>query len=238
MDVYYAHAGLFPALTETMDFPAQIFPALVYGLGYIGALAWLGLALWRLPWRRLQDNTFTHVYLGACVAVLVLWSVHASVPPTLHFHLLGVTTLTLMFGWPYAALAVTLVLFGVTLNGQGSWSAFGVNLVCMGAVPVTFSWLLHTWAQRRLPHNFFIYVYINAFLAAGLSMLATCLGAAGLLWLTDVHTLGWLGYQYLPYLPLMFFSEAVLNGMVMTLLISLRPVWVCSFDDNLYINGK
>lgn len=221
-----------------MDFPADIFPSFVYGFGYLGAAAWLGLVLWRLPRQRLRENAFSHVYFGASVAGLVLWSVHAGVPPTLHFHLLGVTTLTLMFGWPFAALAVTLVLFGVTLNGQGGWVAFGVNLLCMGALPVTLSWLLLSWAQRRLPHNFFIYVYINGFLAAGLSMLAVCLATAGLLWLTGVHTLGWLGYQYLPYLPLMFFAEAVLNGMVMTLLISLRPAWVCSFDDNLYINGK
>lgn len=221
-----------------MDFPDQIFPTTIHALGYAGALVWLGWALLRMPWRRLYDNAFTHVFFGASVAALVLWSVHAGVPPTLHFHLLGVTALTLMFGWQFAAFAVTLVLFGTTLNGQGSWASFGVNLLFMGAIPVTLSWLLLTWAQRRLPHNFFIYVYINSFLAAGVSILATGAAGAGLLWLTGTHTLDWLGYQYLPYFPLMFFSEAVMNGMVMTLLVALRPDWVCSFDDNLYINGK
>lgn len=221
-----------------MDFPDQVFPTVVHALGYLGAFVWLLWAMLRMPWRRLYDNAFTHVFFGACVAVLVLWSVHAGVPPTLHFHLLGVTVLTLMFGWQFAALAVTLILFGATLNGQGSWVSFGLNLFCMGAIPVTLSWLLLGWAQRRLPHNFFIYVYINAFLAAGMSILATNAVSAGLLWLTGIHTLEWLGYQYLPYFPLMFFSEAVMNGMVMTLLVALRPEWVCSFDDNLYINGK
>ena len=221
-----------------MDFPEQVFPGFLQALAVPLVIIWLMAAFRYLPRQRLLDNAFTHVYFGACVSVMLLWSVHAGVPPTLHFHLLGVTALTLMFGWQFAALAVTLILLGTTLNGQGSWVSFGLNLMCMGALPVTVSWLLLGWAQRRLPHNFFIYVYINAFLAAGVSILATSAAGAGLLWLTGIHTLDWLGYQYLPYFPLMFFSEAVMNGMVMTLLVALRPAWVCSFDDNLYINGK
>lgn len=221
-----------------MDFPGQVFPGVVYALGNLAALVWLACALLRLPRQRLYDNAFTHVFFGACVGVLLVWSLHASVPPSVHFHLLGVTVLTLMFGWQFAALGVTLILVGVTLNGQGSWVGFGVNLLCMGALPIALSWTLLQWAQRRLPHNFFIYVYINAFLAAGLSIVATGFAATGLLWLTGTHTLGWLSYQYMAYFPLMFFSEAVMNGMIMTLLVALRPAWVCSFDDNLYINGK
>ena len=221
-----------------MNFPDQIFSNAVYLLGYLGAVVWLGWALLRIPWRRLYDNAFTHVFFGACVAALVLWDMQAAVPPTLHFHLLGVTVLTLMFGWQYAAVGVTLILFGTTLNGQGSWLSFGINLLCMGALPVTLTWGLLRWAQRWLPHNFFIYVYINGFLAAGITILATSGTGAGLLWLTDVHSFDWLGYHYLPFFPLMFFSEAVMNGMVMTLLVALRPEWVSSFDDNLYIKGK
>lgn len=221
-----------------MNFSGQTFPFAVNILGYAAALAWLVWALWRLPWDRLRDNAFTHVYFGACVGALLLWSMQAGVPPMLHFHLLGVTVLTLMFGWRLAALAVTLILLGATFNGQGSWESFGVNLLAMGALPIALSATLLYLAQRRLPHNFFIYIYINAFLAAGVSILATSAIGVGLLWLTGAQTLAWLGYHYVPYFPLMVFSEAVLNGMVMTLLVTLRPQWVSSFDDNLYINGK
>lgn len=221
-----------------MDFPEHVFPSVVHVLGIIIACGWLLWSLLRLPVRRLYDNAFTHVYFGACVVVLLLWSVHAGVPPTLHFHLLGVTALTLMFGWQFASLGVTIILVGTTLNGQGGWATFALNLLCMGGIPIAVSTLLLRWAQRRLPHNFFIYVYINAFLAAGVSIVATGFAGAGLLWVTGTHNLEWLGYQYLAFFPLMFFSEAVMNGMVMTLLIALRPEWVCSFDDNLYINGK
>ncbi|MFA7387067.1 MAG: energy-coupling factor ABC transporter permease [Thiohalobacteraceae bacterium] len=221
-----------------MNFPGQVFPTALHIFGYLGALVWLFWALRHLRWERLRENAFTHVYFGACVGALLLWSLQAGMPPTLHFHLLGVTVLTLMFGWRLAALAVTLILLGATVNGQGSWQSFGINLLAMGAVPIALSSALLHVAQRRLPHNFFIYIYINAFLAAGASILGTSLIGVGLLWLTGTQTLAWLGYHYVPYFPLMAFSEAVLNGMVMTLLVTLRPGWVSSFDDNLYINGK
>lgn len=221
-----------------MDFPARIMPELLLWPATALAALWLAWAAWRMPRERLADNGFTHVLFGASVGVLILWSLHAGVPPVFNFHLLGVTALTLMLGWHFASLAVALVLIGITLNGQAEWASFGVNFLVMGGIPIALTWRLLQLAQRRLPHNFFIYVYINAFLAAGLSILAAAGIGAGLLWLTGAQTAAWLGHQYLPYFPLMFFSEAVLNGMVMTLMVALRPAWVCSFDDELYINGK
>lgn len=221
-----------------MDFPTQFVPGLIDALAGLLTLLWLGFAIVRLPYRLLAESAFTHVLFGAAVGALVLWSLHAGVPPSLNFHLLGVTALTLMFGWHYASLAVCAVLLGVTLNGQAGWTSFGLNFLIMGVIPIALTTRLLIWAQRYLPHNFFIYVYINAFLGAGLSIVAAAGAGALLVWLTGLQTSAWLGYQYLPYFPLMFFSEAVLNGMVMTLLVALRPAWVRSFDDELYINGK
>jgi uncharacterized membrane protein len=39
-------------------------------------------------------------------------------------------------------------------------------------------------------------------------------------------------------LPLIFFSEAFINGMIMTAMVALRPGWVGSFDDELYLKNK
>jgi uncharacterized membrane protein len=36
----------------------------------------------------------------------------------------------------------------------------------------------------------------------------------------------------------MFLSEALINGMVMTMLVALRPEWVSSFSDDLYLKDK
>jgi uncharacterized membrane protein len=58
------------------------------------------------------------------------------------------------------------------------------------------------------------------------------------MWFVDAGNAEWLGYQLFPYLPLMFFSEAFINGMIVTAMVALRPGWVVSFDDNLYIKNK
>jgi uncharacterized membrane protein len=211
------------------------------------ALFWLANALmvfvclWALRWAplgRLWNNEFNHVYFGACVVLLLLWNTRVGVLPALNFHLLGVTAMTLMFGWAFAVFGVIIVTAGSIISLHGHWLSLGLNALVMGCVPVLVTEFLLRVAQRRLPHNFFVYVYINGFLAAGLSLLAACGLGALLMWLVDSASGQWLSYQYLPYLPLVFFSEAIVNGMIMTAMVALRPGWVASFDDNLYINNK
>jgi uncharacterized membrane protein len=127
---------------------------------------------------------------------------------------------------------------GSVINQDGHWLSLGLNALVMGCVPVLVTESLLRVAQRRLPHNFFIYVYVNGFLAAGLSILAASGLGALLMLLADGDSRQWLSYQYLPFLPLVFFSEAIVNGMIMTAMVALRPGWVASFDDNLYIKNK
>lgn len=221
-----------------MDFPANVFPGALFWVANAMMVLVFLAALWRAPLRRLWINEFTHVYFGACVVLLLLWNTRAGVLPALNFHLLGVTAMTLMFGWAYAVFGVLVVTMGSIISQHGHWASLGLNALVMGCVPILVTESLLRVAQRRLPHNFFVYVYINGFLAAGLSILAACLVGATVMWLVDGDSSKWLTYQYLPYLPLVFFSEAIVNGMIMTAMVALRPGWVASFDDNLYINNK
>jgi uncharacterized membrane protein len=224
--------------TSHVDFSDGQLPVFILWSAWIlyGFVAFVAVRF--SPWARLRDNEVLHVFLGACVALMVLWIIRVNVRSDLHLHLLGVTTFTLMFGWPLAVVAVSLVAFGVSFSGVGGIETFALNVLLTGVIPIVLTTVLLSVTQRRLPHNFFIYVYLNAFLAAGLSILSAMLAGAIILVAGDARSFGWLADQYLPYLPMMFFSEAVLNGMVMTMLVALRPAWVYSFDDKLYIHGK
>lgn len=221
-----------------MDFPVHLFPQALLWIANALMVGVVLVALRRAPLARLWNNEFTHVYFGACVVLLLLWNTRVGVLPALNFHLLGVTAITLMFGWAFAVFGVLVVTVGSIISQHGHWASIGLNALLMGCVPVLVSELLLREAQRRLPHNFFVYVYINGFLAAGLSILAACVLGALVTWLADAGSSRWLTYQYLPYLPLVFFSEAIVNGMIMTAMVALRPGWVASFDDKLYINNK
>ena len=221
-----------------MDFPAHIFPKALFWVANAALFFVVLAALWRVPLKRLWNNEFLHVFLGACVVLLLLWNTRAGVLPALNFHVLGVTAVTLMFGWAYAVVAVVLVTAGSIIAQDGQWSTLGLNALVTGCVPVLITGLLLRFARRRLPHNFFVYVYVNGFLAAGLSILGVGLLGALIMVGVDTASSEWLVYQYLPYLPLIFFAEATINGMIMTAMVALRPGWVASFDDNLYIKNK
>lgn len=221
-----------------MDIPADLLPAsllwasaLLYGLLLLGALL-------SAPWSKLSDNEASNVYFAAVAVVCVLWTMHAGIAPGHNYHLLGVTSLCLMFDWQFALLAVSLVLLVTTWQGPAGWEAFGLNALVMGALPVLFTRGLLYTTQRWLTHNLFIYIFINAFFAGALSILLCGLAAASVLTLAHGDTGNPSGGDYLLFIPLLMFGEAFLNGMFMTLLVAYRPTWVSTFHDHWYLDGK
>ena len=190
-------------------------------------MLWLG---WRTPWRSLLVDERLHVFLGTCVALMVLWHIKAGVSPGLNFHILGGTLLLLMFGAPLAMLGAVLVLAVVTFNGLGGWQVFSVNALLMGALPIAVSWMIWQLVVRTLPSNLFIYIFVCGFFAAALAMATTGLVSTLLFATSGVYSLDHLLTQYLPYYLLMIFPEAILTGSFVALLTVYRPHWIVTFD--------
>ncbi|HHH37994.1 MAG TPA: molecular chaperone DnaJ [Sedimenticola sp.] len=189
-------------------------------------------------WRRLLDSEQLNVFLGSCVALILLWQVRAQIDPAWAFHLLGVTTLTLMFGWSLAVAGASIVLLAVTINGSQDWGGFFLNALTLAVLPATLTQFSLVLARSYLPKNFFVYVLVNAFLTAGFVGLVSGYLTSWLLVLSGRFTLLELEQNFIPFFPLMFLPEAILNGWIMTILVLYRPRWVGSFSDVQYINGK
>jgi uncharacterized membrane protein len=220
-----------------MDIPAGLLPAsFLWGAAMLYGPLLLG-ALLSAPWSKLADNEASHVYFAAVAVVCVLWTLHAGITPGHGYHLLGVTSLCLMFDWQFALLAVSLVLLVTTWQGTAGWEAFAVNALVMGALPLLSTRTLLYASQRWLAHNFFIYIFVNAFFAGALGILLCGLAAAALLALAQGNANQANG-DYLLFIPLLMFGEAFLNGMTMTLLVAYRPTWVSTFHDRWYLDGK
>jgi uncharacterized membrane protein len=221
-----------------MELAGDYFSGLFIGWAWFGYVLVMLLALRLLPWRRLLDGRLFNVYFGSCVALLMLWTVNAEVNAGLSFHLLGVTVLTLMFGWSLAVIGSSLALVGATLNtGQGG-DLFALNAFTTGIFPVTLSQISLVLVRSLLPKNFFIYVLVNGFLTAGLVALVSGYLVVGLLVYSGGFSLPQLEEGFMPYFPLMFLPEAMLNGWIITILVLYRPAWVYSFSDELYLKGK
>jgi uncharacterized membrane protein len=221
-----------------MNLPDNLIPAgwLLAGLALF--LPVLTYAIRFAPWRRLHRSAQLHLWLGAIVALMVLWNLKTGIKPGLNFHMLGATALTLMFGPELAIVAMTLVLLGATLAGfSGLWT-YPLNALVMGVLPVVVSHGIYRLVETRLPNHFFIYVFVNAFFGGALAMAATGLTATAILAASGAYPASYLYREYLPFFVLLGWSEALLTGMAVTLMVVYRPEWIGTFDDLRYLRNK
>jgi uncharacterized membrane protein len=89
-----------------------------------------------------------------------------------------------------------------------------------------------------LPHNFFIYIFVNAFLAGAVAVLLAGLVSAFIQHLADVQPADSIGNNFLLILPMLMFGEGFLNGAVISLVVAYKPRWVATFHDRWYLQGK
>jgi len=195
-------------------------------------------SVWRAPWRRLADATQLNVWLGMVVILTLVWSLKAGVKPGLDLHMLGATLFTLSFGPHLAFVGLCLVTAGITLNGAADPFPFAANALLMAGVGVGLSQLCYQVFSSIFPKHFFVYIFVNGFFGAALTIIGVGFSATLLLAVAGVYQLEYLLGEYLPYFLLLAFSEAWLSGMVITLFVVYRPDWVGTFEDSRYLAGK
>lgn len=223
---------------DPLDLTSEIVTAPWCWAGHLLLWPVVLAAAWRAPWWHLRDPVAAQVLVAACIGVLAAWSMGAVVTEGVRVHLLGATLLTLMFGWEFALLALLLVASASALNGHGDWAALGVNATVGALVPVGVSRLVRWGSERYLPPNFFVYIFVSAFLGAALAM-----GAAGL-----VSTLVLAAAPPLPVdnavaaygrlFLLLMYPEAFVTGILMSIFVVYKPQWVSTFDDDRYLRGR
>lgn len=219
-------------LTQELLLPSlSLIAAVLYG-------AMLALASWRAPWGFLKQEGNLHVFLGASVALMALWTIRAATIPGLGYHYYGATLLTLMFGWELATIGISVVLIANVLNGGGDWPSLPVNALVLGIVPILVSHAILRVSERRLPANLFVYIFACGYFGAGLAFLASVLVASGILVLGPAFTFDTLSEQFFPLVFLMAVPEAFITGFVIAILTVYRPGWVRTFDDEVYLKGK
>jgi uncharacterized membrane protein len=198
----------------------------------------LALALWRAPWRGLARSGLFNVYAGACVVAWLTWSLTTPADAGFAWHLSGMVSLTLIFGWSLAVVAGAVAQLALHGAGLGDLSGLAPTLLAAVLVPALLAQGLLLLARRWLPRHYVVYVFFNAFLAGGLAALFVALASVVLLGLGTPVSWEHLDNTYLRYIPLMFFPEAMFNGMVMVVLVGYKPHWVRSFSDSDYLDGK
>ena len=221
-----------------MDLSALDLPDTWAVLAWPLALVLLLLHARRVEWTQLAERFPTHVWHGGIATAVVLWSMQATVSGNFTFHLLGMAGLTLTLGVPLAMISAALVVaVHIGIHG-GQWANLAVVWLTLCASAILTTGAVLRAAERWLPPNFFIYIFVVAFLGTALSLV--CAGLLALLAfaaVSDVPVGKALG-QYGPYLIQLGFGEAMLTGMIVPLGVVYRPQWVSTFDDARYLKPR
>ena len=195
-------------------------------------------ALIRAPWSIIRQQDSSNILFATCAALFLVWNLKVNVADGLALHLLGATVLTLMFRWQVAILANAIIVAGITLTSAADVQAFAVNALLSGVLPIAISFLVWRLNEWYLPANYFVYLFVAAFLCAGVSILATGFVSYQLLSLLDNTLTEELLDQYLLIFIPMMYPEAFLTGAVISVFVIYKPQWISTFDDRRYLHNK
>ncbi|MEN1726982.1 MAG: energy-coupling factor ABC transporter permease [Pseudomonadota bacterium] len=221
-----------------MDLTADQLPFWLLALGWAGFGSLVAWQAWGSPWSLLKDNGLIPLFNLTILLLAGLWWLNAGVYEGLNFHLIGLTTVVLIFGWRLALMAGTFALLLLSVLGLREFSAMGINGLYSVALPVWLAQVLHSLIYHRMPRHLFVYVLVSAHFASMAVIAAVALAGSLTLLALGVHPWERVWGEYLIFLPLLMLPEGFVNGTIMTMLSVLRPQWVRSFDDRDYIDGK
>ena len=190
------------------------------------------------PWYKIIDSESSHVFLGATLFTVLIWLVRSDVVNGINFHLLMTSTLYLMFEWQFALFAIVIVHIGMYFYDAIPLQMIPINVLMLGCVPIFITLTLLQFARRKLAHNFFVYVFVNCFFAAGISMISVALLTVSLYYIFANAEIYRQLQSFLPFTLMISIPEAALNGIIMSGLIAYRPKWIATFHDSTYIDGK
>ncbi len=178
------------------------------------------------PWRELLAQQERKNALGVAIVLLpLLWSMSPELAAGVKLQLLGMTTVTLIFGWQLAIIAGGMA--GLVLAVVGTWSlaALPINLALVVLVPVLVTSLLLAAADKLPRTNLFVYLLGVGFGGGILAILGSFLVGNWLLNPGLDHAV----------VMLMAFPEGFLNGCLVSAFTVFHPDLVRTYDDVRYL---
>lgn len=221
-----------------MNLPDSLLSNTSATIGWLALVIALWLTACRAPWRSVWHVPLRlHLILTSIAFLIFLWLLRADTLPGLSLHFLGLTAVTLLIGWAFALIAGTLALMILVLLGQAGMAGLGIDFWGMIVPPIAVTVLISHCAQRFLPANFFVYLFVDVFLSALLGVLAAAVTSSILMMALGLYAWDTLWQSYLALSLLQTIPEGIVNGMIMTALTLLVPTWVFSFDEKRYFSG-
>ena len=210
----------------------------IQGLMWVLVLAIAIFSFDKNTYKSLYKTSARQTGLLACALVFaLLWRIKAGILTGLDLHILGITAATLILGWRLAILSSLLASALLFSFGQVSFNLLPVQILIGAFIPILLSYLSFVVCYHYLPKHFFVYIFVCAFITAG--FIACIKISLGALFYFSLGQYNWqeLADNYVYLSAIIWFPEAMLNGMGITILITYRPHWVKTFYDKDYLDS-
>ncbi len=209
-------------------------------LPLIDAVCWsvfAGVFLWDAV-RRVRGHAPAPqqwVWALATLTILVAQRMRVALPEGLELHYLGAAWLALLVGFPRALLSMAAIVTVQCAWHDAPASSWGLRVLIDGVLPIWAMWTIVTGCRRWLPRNPFVFIFgcgllgfalVHALQLTTTALVLNALGAtrASVVW-----------SEYLPYALLLGWGEAVLEGMLTTVMVVYLPGSVRLFDEAYYL---
>lgn len=196
----------------------------------ITAIAW---ALLRARRECRERPLQQHAWLGAIVAVALLWSLPVQAPAGPGVGLLGSALFALLFGRALAMLGLTAAAALTTLLAGGSWLELGAACVMLALLPAWLATALQRRIEHWLPHNLFVFIIGNGLFVTLATTIAVSLTTQALFAL--MQPMQHMPADRLAFALLLAWGEALLSGMLFSALVIFAPHAVRTYDVDLYL---
>jgi uncharacterized membrane protein len=141
-----------------------------------------------------------------------------------------------LLGFRWAIFSASLALLGLTVFGKENIDMLGVNFLLGVLAPIALTYGIYSLTFHKLPRHIFTYIFLCAFIPGALTIGLKMLALSGYFYFDGIYSWQIIEDNYLMLTTLMFFPEAMFNGMTITLLIIYKPEWVYTFYDKLYLD--
>jgi uncharacterized membrane protein len=212
-----------------MDLARAELPAVLLTLAWVAAVMLLAVAAWRADWRSASGGPLSGVLPAAIFGIVLLWSIRATIGAQVDLHLGGIAVLALAAGSALALVGGALVVAIATLLTGGPVANAAVVWITLVAIPVAAVAGVRGIVARRLPANFFVYVFLVAFMGGAFSYAAGSLASAAI-----VVSLPGMASSFEDLalaIATLAFGEATLTGMLVTLGVVYRPHWIATWRE-------
>ena len=146
-----------------MSFAQSVLAPWALLLTWLLSLAVIAWALWGRPWQVLiADSALQHRWLGATLAVMLMWQLRAQAVDWLTLHLVFTVLMTLVFKAPLALISNVLINIAMVVIGRNEWMLLGANVLVTGIVPAAVIGTVWRLVDRRLPDNLMVFLFASS----------------------------------------------------------------------------